>query len=147
MFAHSICHWHSIITHCIGINSLLCVPFSQLPEEYQSTIKTLQIKFCQLLWSVQDLLPNNVYVIHGNMPLRNTYAVLKPKLYNFASNTYLSTKPLFFSTFMISKMHIVAKKPRKRQLNASESAILVILSLLWPLCSTKIILKRFKCSQ
>ena len=43
------------------------------------------------------------------------------------SNTYLSTKPLFFSTFTISKMRIVAKKPRKRQLNASESAILVIL--------------------
>ena len=34
-----------IITHYIGINSLLCVPFSQLPgEDYQSIIKTLQIK-------------------------------------------------------------------------------------------------------
>ena len=45
------------------------------------------------------------------------------------SNTYLSTKPLFFSTFTSSKMHIVAKTPHKRQLNTSESAILVILSV------------------
>ena len=35
------------------------------------------------------------------MLLRSTYAVLKPKLYNFASNTYLSTKPLFFNTFIL----------------------------------------------
>ena len=32
------------ITRCIGINSLLCVPFSQLPEDYQSIIEMLQTK-------------------------------------------------------------------------------------------------------
>ena len=41
----------------------------ELPEEYQSIIETLQINFWQLLWSVQDLSPNIVYIIHGNMML------------------------------------------------------------------------------
>ena len=34
---------HTTMSHCIGINSLSCMLFSQLPEEYyQSIIKTLQ---------------------------------------------------------------------------------------------------------
>ena len=33
------------ITHCVGINNSLCMPFSQLPEEdYQNVIETL-LKF------------------------------------------------------------------------------------------------------
>ena len=34
---------HTTMSHCIGINSLSCMLFSQLPEEdYQSIIETLQ---------------------------------------------------------------------------------------------------------
>ena len=39
---------------------------------------------------------------------------------------YLSTQTSFLSSFMISKTHIAAEKPRERQLNASESATFVI---------------------
>ena len=41
----------------------------ELPEDYQSIIETLQINFWQLPWSVQDLSPNIIYVIHSNMML------------------------------------------------------------------------------
>ena len=70
-----------------------------MPEDYQSIIKTLQIKFCKLLWSVQDLLPKYIYVIHGNMLLRSTYAVLKPKLYNFGVKYIFKYKAFIFQHF------------------------------------------------
>ena len=60
-------------------------------------------------------------------------ATHKQKPYNFTDtlNAYLIAQPFSLSPFMISKTHIVAQKPRRRQLNAevcgSESAIFVIL--------------------
>ena len=65
---------------------------------------------------------------------------------------YLSAQASSLSAFVISKTHIVAQKPRGRQLNAklygSESAIFRILqsSLFRPLCQTTITQKRFKYS-
>ena len=46
------------------------------------------------------------------------YAILKQKLYNFATNRLKALCPAFpFSAFVISKTHIVAQKPRGRWLN------------------------------
>ena len=42
----------------------------RLPEDdYQSIIEMLQIKFCQLPWSPRSI-ANVIYVIHGNMTLK-----------------------------------------------------------------------------
>ena len=46
--------------------------------------------------------------------------LIKQKLYNFTTNmleAYLSTQFFSSSAFMISKTHLVAQKPRERQLN------------------------------
>ena len=52
---------------------------------------------------------------------------------------YLSTKPFSLSAFMISKTHIIAQNPHRKQLNAkvcsSASSLCLILSLFRPLCS------------
>ena len=78
------------------------------------------------------------------------YPMFKQKQYNFTTNTlkaYLSAQPSSFA-FMISKTHIVAQKPRGRQVNTKvcdiESAIFSF--LLRPLCSTTISQKWFKYS-
>ena len=68
--------------------------------------------------------------------------MLKQKPYNFATNTlkaYLSAQLPSLSAFVIWKTHIVAQKPRGKQLNAkmwdSKSAIGAYHSIgaLWPL--------------
>ena len=66
---------------------------------------------------------------------RAIYAILKPKPYNFTTNTqkaYLSAQASSLSAFVISKTHISGQKPRGRQINTkvcvSKSAIFVILS-------------------
>ena len=65
---------------------------------------------------------------------------LGQKLSNFTTNAlkaYLCAQACTLNAFVISKIHMVAQKPRGRQLNAkvcgSESAIFLLLSLFKPL--------------
>ena len=89
------------------------------------------------------------------LPLRRhcEVGILKQKPYNFTTNTlkaYLSAQASSLSAFVISKTHVIAQKPRGRQLNGkvcgSESAIFLILSSLRLFAQTTITRKRLKYS-
>ena len=110
------------VSKCVSTSSLVPKPFtsSLVPKPFQCAEERKGIRESRWRWC-----------------RRTIYAIIKQKPYNFTTNmlkAYLSAHSSSLSAFIISKTHIVAQKPCRRQLKAkvcsSKSAISLFFFLL-----------------